>query len=94
MMLRMLFSLANQANAHQSPLTLASTETGLNRKTFIHFGSQESKSCGALIQIYFHSGSMRIGKDFILFTKKDNKLTCLFLSRTFHEEEGLDEVRV
>lgn len=36
---------------------------------------------------------MRIGKDFILFTKKDNKLTCLFLSRTFHEEEGLDEVR-
>lgn len=39
------------------------------------------------------SGSMRIGKDFILFTKKDNALTCLFLSRTFHEEEGLDEVR-
>ncbi len=36
---------------------------------------------------------MRIGKDFILFTKKDDKLTCLFLSRTFHEEEGLDEVR-
>lgn len=35
---------------------------------------------------------MRIGKDFILFTKKDNTLTCLFLSRTFHEEEGLDEV--
>lgn len=35
---------------------------------------------------------MRIGKDFILFTKKDDKLTCLFLSRTFHEEEGLDEV--
>ncbi|KAL4646497.1 MORC family CW-type zinc finger protein 2 isoform X1 [Arapaima gigas] len=40
------------------------------------------------------SGSMRIGKDFILFTKKDNMLTCLFLSRTFHEEEGLDEVIV
>ncbi|MED6293567.1 ATPase morc2 [Characodon lateralis] len=40
------------------------------------------------------SGSMRIGKDFILFTKKDNTLTCLFLSRTFHEEEGLDEVIV
>lgn len=35
---------------------------------------------------------MRIGKDFILFTKKENTLTCLFLSRTFHEEEGLDEV--
>uniref|UniRef100_A0A8C4HCR4 CW-type domain-containing protein n=1 Tax=Dicentrarchus labrax TaxID=13489 RepID=A0A8C4HCR4_DICLA len=40
------------------------------------------------------SGSMRIGKDFILFTKKGNTLTCLFLSRTFHEEEGLDEVIV
>nr|XP_060641319.1 ATPase MORC2 isoform X2 [Anolis sagrei ordinatus] len=40
------------------------------------------------------SGSMRIGKDFILFTKKDNSLTCLFLSRTFHEEEGIDEVIV
>ncbi|KAM6931237.1 ATPase MORC2 isoform 2-T2 [Xenentodon cancila] len=40
------------------------------------------------------SGSMRIGKDFILFTKKDGALTCLFLSRTFHEEEGLDEVIV
>ncbi|XP_058492627.1 ATPase MORC2 isoform X2 [Solea solea] len=40
------------------------------------------------------SGSMRIGKDFILFTKKGNSLTCLFLSRTFHEEEGLDEVIV
>ncbi|XP_029296414.1 LOW QUALITY PROTEIN: ATPase MORC2 [Cottoperca gobio] len=40
------------------------------------------------------SGSMRIGKDFILFTKKDDTLTCLFMSRTFHEEEGLDEVIV
>ncbi|XP_066546211.1 ATPase MORC2 isoform X2 [Amia ocellicauda] len=40
------------------------------------------------------SGSMRIGKDFILFTKKEEKLTCLFLSRTFHEEEGIDEVIV
>ncbi|XP_054851936.1 ATPase MORC2 isoform X2 [Eublepharis macularius] len=40
------------------------------------------------------SGSMRIGKDFILFTKKDNTMTCLFLSRTFHEEEGIDEVIV
>ncbi|KAM8761139.1 ATPase MORC2 isoform 1-T2 [Acanthopagrus schlegelii] len=40
------------------------------------------------------SGSMRIGKDFILFTKQGTTLTCLFLSRTFHEEEGLDEVIV
>ncbi|XP_075425044.1 ATPase MORC2 isoform X2 [Ascaphus truei] len=40
------------------------------------------------------SGSMRIGKDFILFTKKGETMTCLFLSRTFHEEEGIDEVIV
>ncbi|XP_043924181.1 ATPase MORC2 [Protopterus annectens] len=40
------------------------------------------------------SGSMRIGKDFILFTKKGESMTCLFLSRTFHEEEGIDEVIV
>ncbi|XP_053850277.1 ATPase MORC2 isoform X4 [Vidua macroura] len=40
------------------------------------------------------SGSMRIGKDFILFTKKDSTMTCLLLSRTFHEEEGIDEVIV
>ncbi|XP_028680468.1 ATPase MORC2 isoform X2 [Erpetoichthys calabaricus] len=40
------------------------------------------------------SGSMRIGKDFILFTKKEGLMTCLFLSRTFHEEEGIDEVIV
>ncbi|NWW35046.1 MORC2 protein, partial [Panurus biarmicus] len=39
-------------------------------------------------------GSMRIGKDFILFTRKDNTMTCLLLSRTFHEEEGIDEVIV
>lgn len=47
--------------------------------------------CSLFVSL-FHSGSMRIGKDFILFTKKGNTLTCLFLSRTFHEEEGLDEV--
>ncbi|XP_069817607.1 ATPase MORC2 isoform X2 [Dendropsophus ebraccatus] len=40
------------------------------------------------------SGSMRIGKDFILFTKKGDSMTCLFMSRTFHEEEGIDEVIV
>ncbi|KAM4053546.1 ATPase MORC2 isoform 2-T5 [Anomaloglossus baeobatrachus] len=40
------------------------------------------------------SGSMRIGKDFILFTKKEDTMTCLFMSRTFHEEEGIDEVIV
>ena len=31
------------------------------------------------------SGSMRIGNDFVLFTKKGPTVTCVFLSRTFHE---------
>lgn len=37
---------------------------------------------------------MRIGKDFILFTKQGATMTCLFLSRTFHEEEKIEEVIV
>ncbi|XP_046840799.1 ATPase MORC2-like isoform X2 [Xenia sp. Carnegie-2017] len=40
------------------------------------------------------SGSMRIGKDMILFTKKHGTMSCLFLSRTFHEREGISEVVV
>ncbi|CAF1131939.1 unnamed protein product [Didymodactylos carnosus] len=40
------------------------------------------------------SGAMRISNDFILFTKKDNIGTCLFLSRTFHTEEDLHQVIV
>ncbi|XP_052075180.1 ATPase MORC2-like isoform X1 [Mytilus californianus] len=40
------------------------------------------------------SGSMRIGNDLMVFTKKDKAMSCLFLSRTFHEEEGIDEVIV
>ncbi|XP_052799923.1 ATPase MORC2-like isoform X2 [Mya arenaria] len=40
------------------------------------------------------SGSMRIGNDMIIFTKKDDTQTCLFLSRTFHDEEKIDEVIV
>ncbi|XP_072440411.1 ATPase MORC2-like [Chiloscyllium punctatum] len=40
------------------------------------------------------SGSMRIGMDFILFTKKDNTMTCILISRTFYEKEGIDEVIV
>ncbi|XP_043557470.1 ATPase MORC2-like [Chiloscyllium plagiosum] len=40
------------------------------------------------------SGSMRIGMDFILFTKKDNTMTCILMSRTFYEKEGIDEVIV
>ncbi|XP_072371614.1 ATPase MORC2B-like [Scyliorhinus torazame] len=37
---------------------------------------------------------MRIGVDFILFTKKDNTMTCILMSRTFYEKEGIDEVIV
>lgn len=40
------------------------------------------------------SGSMRIGKDFVLFTKKESTMSCLMLSRTFHETENLNEVIV
>lgn len=40
------------------------------------------------------SGSMRIGNDLIVFTKKGLTMSCLFLSRTFHEEENIDEVIV
>ncbi|XP_055501272.1 ATPase MORC2-like [Leucoraja erinacea] len=40
------------------------------------------------------SGAMRIGMDFILFTKKTNTMTCILLSRTFYEKEGIDEVIV
>uniref|UniRef100_A0A8C5YG89 MORC family CW-type zinc finger 1 n=1 Tax=Microcebus murinus TaxID=30608 RepID=A0A8C5YG89_MICMU len=40
------------------------------------------------------SGSMRIGKDFILFTKKEETMTCVFFSQTFCETEGLNEVVV
>ncbi|KAL4224082.1 ATPase morc2 [Mactra antiquata] len=40
------------------------------------------------------SGSMRIGNDMIIFTKKNSTQTCLFLSRTFHEEEKIEEVIV
>ncbi|KAL7667628.1 hypothetical protein ACOME3_010557 [Neoechinorhynchus agilis] len=40
------------------------------------------------------SGTMRIGNDMLLFTKKDGLLSCLMLSRTFHESEGIEQVVV
>eukprot|EP00079_Xenopus_tropicalis_P012759 XP_002940158.3 PREDICTED: MORC family CW-type zinc finger protein 1 [Xenopus tropicalis] len=40
------------------------------------------------------SGSMRIGKDFILFTMREDCMTCLLFSQTFCETEGLDELIV
>lgn len=38
------------------------------------------------------SGSMRLGKDMILFTKKDGVLTCLMISRTFYQAENVTQV--
>ena len=35
---------------------------------------------------------MRIANDMIVFSKKGAMMTCLFLSRTFHELEAIDEV--
>lgn len=64
----------------------------------ITFGKSTKKSLDSqLIGMYgngLKSGSMRIGNDFILFTKKGPTLTCVFLSRTFHENEQLDEIIV
>ena len=37
---------------------------------------------------------MRIGNDFILFTKKGRQITCLMLSRTFHDRENIDSIIV
>ena len=37
---------------------------------------------------------MRIGNDFILFTKKGRQITCLMLSRTFHDHENIDSIIV
>ncbi|XP_078416582.1 ATPase MORC2-like [Cetorhinus maximus] len=61
----------------------------------IHLGkSMKRISDSQLIGQYgngLKSGSMRIGMDFILFTKKDNTMTCILMSRTFFEKEGIDE---
>ncbi|XP_078088022.1 ATPase MORC2-like [Mustelus asterias] len=64
----------------------------------IHLGkSMKRISDSQLIGQYgngLKSGTMRIGMDFILFTKKDNTMTCILMSRTFYEKEGIDEVIV
>ncbi|XP_069135950.1 ATPase MORC2-like isoform X1 [Argopecten irradians] len=64
----------------------------------VTFGRSTKRSLDSpLIGMYgngLKSGSMRIGNDLMLFTKKGVTMSCLFLSRTFHEEEGIDEVIV
>ena len=37
---------------------------------------------------------MRIGNDLMIFTKKGPVMSCVSVSRTFHEEEEIDEVPV
>ncbi|XP_042709576.2 MORC family CW-type zinc finger protein 1 isoform X13 [Chrysemys picta bellii] len=64
----------------------------------IYFGrSSKRTSLSRMIGHYgngLKSGSMRIGKDFILFTKKEDTMTCVLFSQTFCETEGLNELIV
>lgn len=64
----------------------------------IQFGRSSKREAGAShIGQYgngLKSGSMRIGRDMILFTKKGSSMSCLFISRTFHEKEEIREVIV
>uniref|UniRef100_A0A6J0UMS0 MORC family CW-type zinc finger protein 1 isoform X3 n=1 Tax=Pogona vitticeps TaxID=103695 RepID=A0A6J0UMS0_9SAUR len=63
----------------------------------IYFGRSSKRANPKMIGHFgngLKSGSMRIGKDFILFTKKESTMTCLLFSQTFCETEGLTEVVV
>ncbi|XP_008105989.2 MORC family CW-type zinc finger protein 1 isoform X7 [Anolis carolinensis] len=63
----------------------------------IYFGRSSKRFNPTMIGHYgngLKSGSMRLGKDFILFTKKENTMTCLLFSQTFCEMESLNEVIV
>uniref|UniRef100_A0A7M4ET57 MORC family CW-type zinc finger 1 n=1 Tax=Crocodylus porosus TaxID=8502 RepID=A0A7M4ET57_CROPO len=64
----------------------------------IYFGkSSKRQSASKMIGCYgngLKSGSMRLGQDFILFTKQEDTMTCVLFSQTFCEREGLDEVIV
>ena len=37
---------------------------------------------------------MRVAKDFIVFSKTKEQHVCIYMSRTFHEDEKIDEVIV
>ncbi|XP_070799745.1 MORC family CW-type zinc finger protein 1 [Pituophis catenifer annectens] len=63
----------------------------------VYFGRSSKRKDPKMIGRYgngLKSGSMRIGNDLILFTKKENTMTCLLFSQTFCETEGLSEVIV
>ncbi|MFH4974976.1 hypothetical protein AB6A40_001685 [Gnathostoma spinigerum] len=65
--------------------------------SIINFGHSVKRMNPLMVGQYgngLKSGAMRIGKDFMLLTKKEGLLTCLLLSRTFHEQNNIKEVIV
>ncbi|KAJ1372874.1 ATPase morc2 [Parelaphostrongylus tenuis] len=81
-------------------LSILDDGCGMDRKeaiSVVSFGHSLKRMEPGMIGQYgngLKSGAMRIAKDFIMFTKKDGLLTCLLLSRTFHEKYSLKEVFV
>ncbi|XP_022256945.1 MORC family CW-type zinc finger protein 2-like isoform X2 [Limulus polyphemus] len=62
--------------------------------TVITFGKSLKRGVESMIGQYgngLKSGSMRIGNDMILFTKKDSVVTSVLMSRTFLEEKNLEQ---
>ncbi|XP_076367595.1 ATPase MORC2-like isoform X2 [Tachypleus tridentatus] len=65
--------------------------------TVITFGKSLKRGVDSMIGQYgngLKSGSMRIGNDMILFTKKGSIVTSVLMSRTFLEEKNLEQVVV
>ncbi|XP_077995553.1 ATPase MORC2A-like [Glandiceps talaboti] len=66
--------------------------------SIITFGKSSKRALDSLMIGQYgnglKSGSMRISKDLILFTKKGETMSSLFISRSFHEDENIDEVIV
>lgn len=61
----------------------------------IVFGSSKKTDQEEPIGMYgngLKSGSMRLGQDMMLFTKHDDQLTCLMISRTFFKAENVTQV--
>ncbi|CAJ0600033.1 unnamed protein product [Cylicocyclus nassatus] len=87
-------------DAHGGMLSILDDGCGMDRQeaiSVVSFGHSLKRMEPGMIGQYgngLKSGAMRIAKDFIMFTKKDGLLTCLLLSRTFHEMYALKEVFV
>ncbi|KAK6740155.1 hypothetical protein RB195_008557 [Necator americanus] len=86
--------------AYGGMLSILDDGCGMDRQeaiSVVSFGHSLKRMEPGMIGQYgngLKSGAMRIAKDFIMFTKKDGLLTCLLLSRTFHEMYALKEVFV